>query len=188
MPTQVLCAEDIKRLLGLTPHPKEGGFFARTFASEDRLNASSFDAARYSGPRHTMTAIYYLLEPDTFSEMHMLASDEIFHRYLGDPVQMLQLHEDGSASRHVLGSDLLTGQRPQVAVRRGTWQGARLLRPERGAEAMASYGFALLGCTVAPGFEYADYTSGKRSDLLARWPKEAELIRALTHAEVEPGL
>lgn len=149
---------------------------------------SCFESRRYNGPRQTSTAIYYLLEPETFSEMHVLASDEIFHHYLGDPVQMLQLHPDGSASQHLLGSDLLAGQRPQVAVRRGTWQGARLLPHTSDAANTPRHGFALLGCTVAPGFEYEDYLSGKRSDLLARWPQEAELIAALTHTEAQPGL
>ena len=171
-------ATDIKELLNLQPHPREGGCFARTFASGELLPASAFSPTRYDSPRNTLTAIYYLLEPDTFSEMHVLASDELFHHYLGDPVQMLQLHEDGSSSRHILGPGLLAGHRPQLAVRRGTWQGSRLLPTAAGARC---HGFALLGCTVAPGFEYADYTSASRAALLARWPGEEELITALTH-------
>ena len=182
-----LTAADVKRLLALEPH-KEGGCFVRTFASDELLEPSAFATPRYTGPRHTSTAIYYLLEPHTFSEMHVLASDEMFHHYLGDPVEMLQLHGDGSASRHLIGSDLLGGQRPQVMVRKSTWQGARLLSPDQGSSQAISHGFALLGCTVAPGFEYTDYISGKRSALLARWPHEARLITALTHPEPEPAL
>ena len=197
-----LTAADVKRLLHLEPHPREGGFFARTFTSGERLAPNAFSPARYDGPRDTATAIYYLLEPGSFSEMHMLASDELFHHYIGDPVQMLQLHPDGSSTTHVLGADLFISQRPQITVRRGTWQGSRLLplsnNQVTGSEVMGSevtksegtnnegtnnggtHGFALLGCTVSPGFEYADYRSATRGELLSRWPGEAELIAALT--------
>src|SRR5207249_3960045 len=102
-------------------------------------------ASRYSGDRSVSTAIYYLLTPGTFSALHRLKSDEIFHFYAGSPVKMLQLHEDGRGEEIILGSDVLAGQQPQVLVRRGVWQGSYLLP---GGE------FALLGCTVAPGFEY----------------------------------
>lgn len=183
-----LTAADAKRLLHLEPHPREGGFFARTFTSGERLAPNAFSPARYDGPRHTATAIYYLLEPGSFSEMHVLASDELFHHYLGDPVEMLQLHEDGSATTHVLGANLCVGQRPQIAVRRGTWQGSRLLPLSNNevtnnevTDNESTHGFALLGCTVSPGFEYADYRSAPRAELLSRWPGEAELIAALTH-------
>ena len=177
-----LTAADVKRLLHLEPHPREGGSFTRTFTSGEPLAPGNFTPTRYDGQRHTSTAIYYLLEPGTFSEMHVLASDELFHHYLGDPVEMLQLHPDGTAGTHILGSDLLTGQRPQVAVRRGVWQGSHLL-PWASATSIApapQHGYALLGCTVAPGFEYADYRSASRSDLIGRWPGQAGLIVSLT--------
>ena len=172
-----MTADDIKRLLHLEPHPREGGFFARTFTSGELLAPDAFTPARYDGQRHTSTAIYYLLEPGTFSEMHVLGSDELFHHYLGDPVEMLQLHSDGSATTHLLGSDLLAGHRPQVAVRRGAWQGSHLLLQPPTA---VTHGFALLGCTVSPGFEYVDYRSATRAELLAGWPEQAQLIHTLT--------
>lgn len=179
-----MTASDLKRLLHLEPHPREGGCFVQTFASTDTVPAEAFSPSRYDRPRPLSTAIYYLLEPDTFSEMHVLASDEVFHHYLGDPVEMLQLHPDRSSSRHILGSDVLAGERPQLTVLRGVWQGSRLLAPriDRAAQGVrrAVQGFALLGCTVAPGFDYADYRSAARADLIARWPGEAEWIRALT--------
>src|SRR5581483_11176343 len=102
-------------------------------------------------PPAAATAIYYLLTPDTVSAMHRLATDEIFHFYLGDPVEMLQLRPDGSHRVAILGPDLDAGQRPQIVVPRGVWQGARLVPGGR---------FALLGTTVAPGFDYADYETG----------------------------
>jgi uncharacterized protein len=166
-----MTANEVKRILGLQPHPREGGWFVQTYAAEERLPADLFGDRRYAGPRRTSTAIYYLLEPDTFSEMHCLQSDEVFHFYAGDPVEMLQLSPDGSGRTVILGKDLLAGQRPQVLVERGVWQGSRLIPGGR---------WALLGCTVSPGFEYEDYESKDRASLIARWPQFAERIAALT--------
>jgi predicted cupin superfamily sugar epimerase len=168
-------AEDIKRLLGLVPHPREGGCFVRTYESGEYIPASALDP-RYNSPRLTGTAIYYLLEPHTFSEMHKLRSDEIFHFYLGDPVEILQLSTDGSGRVVNLGTNLAAGERPQVIVPHGVWQGSRLA-----PHATSSYGFALLGCTVSPGFEFEDYEEASRAELLAQWPAWAEMIQARTH-------
>lgn len=170
MPTvEALCA-----LLGLVPHPIEGGFFAETYRSGDLLPGDALPA-RYRGPRAAATAIYYLLTPETFSAMHRLGSDEIFHFYLGDPVEMLQLAPDGSHRVVMIGPDLEAGQRPQVVVPRGVWQGARLRPGGR---------LALLGTTVAPGFDYADYETGARAALLASHAAARDLVTALTR---EPG-
>ena len=167
-----MTADEVKKLLGLAPHPREGGWFVRTWESPELLTAASFADARYDGARRTSTAIYYLLEPDTFSEMHMLASDEIFHHYSGSAVQMLQLFPGGRSERVVIGPDLQAGQRPQHVVPRGVWQGSRLLQPD---------GWALLGCTVSPGFEFVDYKDASAEELVRQWPQEAELIRQLSH-------
>lgn len=167
-----MTASEVKELLGLTPHPREGGWFVQTYAASETVAATAFADARYAGPRRTSTAIYYLLEPETFSEMHRLRSDEIFHFYAGDAVEMLQLFPDGSGRTVVIGNDLVAGQRPQVVVERGVWQGSRLV--DGGS-------WALLGCTVSPGFEYEDYDSATREELTARWPAFAGYIAALTH-------
>jgi hypothetical protein len=178
MREEKLTAEDVKRLLGLSPHPREGGWFVRTYEADEIVSPEVFSDGRYDAPRRTGTAICYLLEPGTFSEMHVLASDEIFHHYAGDTVEMLQLHPDGSSRRVMIGKDLRAGERPQVIVPRGVWQGSRLLGS---AQAHAdAFGWALLGCTVSPGFEFADYRSASRTELIARWPAEAEMITALT--------
>jgi predicted cupin superfamily sugar epimerase len=170
-----MTAEEVKRLLGLAPHPREGGWFVRTYEATERVPAEAFasrvPAARYPTARLTGTAIYYLLEPDTFSEMHRLKSDEVFHFYAGDAVEMLQLCEGGAGRVIVIGNDLSAGQRPQVLAPRGVWQGSRLV--QGGA-------WALLGCTVSPGFEFEDYEQGGREELCAGWPDSAEMIRALT--------
>jgi len=166
-----MTADEVKKLLGLQPHPCEGGWYARTYEAAETVDAAAFGDARYNGERRTGTAIYYLLEPDTFSEMHRLKSDEVFHFYAGDAVEMLQLMEDGSGRTVVIGNDLAAGERPQVVVEREVWQGSRLVKGGR---------WALLGCTVSPGFEFEDYESGEREALSNGWPEFAEMIAALT--------
>ena len=159
-----MTAEQIKTLLKLEPHPIEGGSFRQSWASAGSLHLPR-------GTRAQGTAIYYLLEQGQFSEMHVLDSDEMFHFYLGDPVEMLQLHPDGSSAIVVLGQDLAAGQQVQVLVPAGVWQGTRLIDDGK---------LALLGCTVVPGFDYADYRNASYEELAAKWPDQTERIRALT--------
>jgi predicted cupin superfamily sugar epimerase len=168
----MLTVEALRRILGLVPHPVEGGYFTETYRSADQIPAAALPAG-YAAARAASTAIYYLLTPDTFSAMHRLASDEIFHFYLGDPVQMLHLHPDGTHRIVVIGPDLEAGQRPQLVVPRHTWQGARLLPGGHSR-------YALLGTTVAPGFDYTDYETAPRADLLTTHPAAKNLILALT--------
>jgi len=161
-----MTADEIKKLLNLEPHPVEGGSFRRTYASAHKVEMPR-------GLRHMGTAIYYLLEPGTFSEMHVLASDEIFHFYLGDPVEMLQLYPDGSSAIFTLGPDLAAGQHVQLVVPAGVWQGTRLVGAGK---------VALLGCTVTPGFDFADYRNADFAAFVEKWPQEAERIRKLTRS------
>lgn len=156
--------EQIKAWLQLQPHPIEGGFFRRTYTSPGTLDLPC-------GTRPQGTAIYYLLEPGTFSEMHVLASDEIFHFYLGDPVEMLQLHPDGRSQVFTLGPDLAAGHHVQLVVSAGVWQGTRLIGNGK---------VALIGCTVTPGFDFADYRSATYAELASQWPAEADRIKKLT--------
>jgi predicted cupin superfamily sugar epimerase len=169
-----MTAEEVKKTLGLVPHPREGGFYTRTYESGERIPATAFSDGRYSGARHTGTAIYYLLEPGTFSEMHRLKSDEIFHFYAGDPVEMLQLHAGGKGGIIRIGNRLELGERPQVVVPRNIWQGSHLAPGGQ---------WALLGCTVSPGFEFEDYEAGTREALCAEWPAFSQLIGGLTHPD-----
>jgi hypothetical protein len=167
----MMTADELKKLLGLQPHPREGGWFVETWRAEETIPKSALHS-RYSADHAAGTAIYYLLEPHNFSELHRLASDEIFHFYLGDPVEMLQLWPDGSVKTFILGADIGAGMQLQLCVPRNVWQGSRLTR---------SGSFALLGCTVSPGFEYADYESGSREALSRQYPQAEDAIRALTH-------
>lgn len=162
--------EKLRLMLNLKPLPEEGGFYSESYRSNEKLARAALPN-RYAGDRHFGTAIYFLLTPDTFSAMHRLASDEIYHFYIGDPIELLCLREDGSGETVTLGTEFERGMRPQFTVPRETWQGSRL-RP--GGK------FALLGTTMAPGFEFADFELGKRATLLQRYPKFSEMIRQLT--------
>jgi predicted cupin superfamily sugar epimerase len=166
----MLTADEIINTLNLQPHPAEGGYFLETYRSAE----SVADPKR--GERRYGTAIYYMLtaEPGVFSEMHRLDVDEVFHFYLGDPVEMLHLYPDGSGKQVILGNDLAQGMRPQVTVPGGVWQGSRLLHGS------VEYGFTLMGTTMAPGFEYSDYESGSKAILSGLYPQFEELITALT--------
>lgn len=165
-----MTADKIKKLLQLETLPHEGGFFNETYRSALDIPREVVGGA-YSGARSASTAIYYLLTETCISRMHRLPGDELFHFYLGDPVRMLQIHPDGSHEEIVLGQDLAAGMRPQVVVPGGTWQGARVIDGGR---------FALLGATMAPGFDFDDYEHGQRSALAAAYPALADRIRALT--------
>lgn len=171
-----LSAADIIRMLSLSPLPEEGGFFRETHRSSLKLPARVLPPV-YSGSRHAATAIYYLLTAETRSLIHRLPGEEVFHFYLGDPVEMIQLFPEGKALRVLIGSDLEKGMEPQRVVPAGVWQGARLV---------PGGNFALLGTTMAPGFEFGDFEIGDRTLLLRQFPEHADLICALTE-EGNPG-
>ncbi len=164
-----MTADEVIAALQLQPHPVEGGFFRETYRSPAMLPASALPS--HNAERAVSTAIYYLLKPGHVSELHVLPGDEVFHFYLGSPVQMLQLWPDGTGREITLGANILAGEVPQLVVPGGVWQGTRLL---------GDTGFALLGCTVAPGFDYADYKSETRANLTKKWPAFAKQITALT--------
>jgi len=159
---------DLIRHLALRPHP-EGGFFRETYRDSFVLPASALPEHR--GPRSASTAILFLLEAGVFSALHRIASDELWHFHLGDALVVHQLHPDGRRQDLVLGSDVAAGQLLQAAVPRGTTFGARVTDGGR---------FSLVGCTVAPGFDFADFTMPARAELLEAFPAHAALIQTLT--------
>ncbi len=150
----MLTASEMCQRLGLTPHPVEGGHFRETHR-----------CAR-------STAIYYLLEGAGLSEMHRLPGDEIYHFYAGDPLETLLLFPDGTGRVVEVGADVAGGQVPQLVIPGGVWQGS--------VRTAGPHGWALIGATMAPGFEYADYERGLRADLCHRWPAFADAIAART--------
>lgn len=154
-------ADAVLRLLNLAPLPGEGGYFRRTFTSRHCTDAN----------RPFGTAIHYLVTPEEFSALHVLMPDELFHFYLGDPVEMVQIDEQGNLTRIVMGHQLDRGQVVQHLVPGGIWQGTRLV---------AGGQWALLGCTVVPGFEYSDSLLGDRDALTKKFPKHADVIRRYT--------
>ena len=163
-------AEQIKELLNLQPLPVEGGYFLETYRSRFALSQQSLPAG-YRGERALSTAIYYMLTPDTFSAMHRLKGDEVYHFYLGDPTELLVLKPDGTGETIQLGQDIASGMRLQHVVPAEAWQGSHLV---------AGGKFALLGTTMSPGFESADFDLGNRDEMSFRYPDYVDLITLLT--------
>jgi predicted cupin superfamily sugar epimerase len=152
--------------LGLIPHP-ERGFYRETYRSPADVASD-----RHGGTRSASTAIYFLVtasEPATF--LHRLVSDEVFHLYDGGPLEILRLHPDGKWDVAVLGMNLDAGERPQIVIPAGTWFGTEL---RKGAS------HCLVGCTVAPGFEFADFELAEGPELEARYPDAADRIRRMS--------
>jgi predicted cupin superfamily sugar epimerase len=153
-------AADIVERLALVPHP-EGGFYRETWRSQREVTGHP------GGVRAAGTAIYFLLPAGAFSAFHRVSSDEAWHHYDGDPVDLHLLDEaDGRHSAITLGRDIAAGQVSQHVVPAGTWQAA-VPRGDR---------YALCGCTVAPGFEFADFEMPPRAVLLATFPQHAEVV------------
>jgi predicted cupin superfamily sugar epimerase len=166
----VITVDQVKSLLKLKPLEPEGGYFAETYRSALKVPADALPR-HYQDARALASAIYYLLTPDTFSALHRLATDETYHFYLGDPVELLMIKQDASSVTRILGPNILEDMELQVTVPQETWQGSRLLPGGR---------FALLGTTMSPGFEVGDYEPGRRDDLLEAFPHLREEITALT--------
>ncbi len=164
-----LSAKQVIELLDLRPLPIEGGHFRQTYAASRTIDPGP----PQEQSRPLSTAIFYLVtcEAGSFSAMHRLSSDEVYHFYLGDPVEMLLLHPDGGSETLLLGHDIGAGQHVQVVVPAGSWQGAHLIE---GGE------FALMGTTMAPGYAHSDYEGADAEELETLYPGRSELIRRLT--------
>ncbi|MHC4185810.1 MAG: cupin domain-containing protein [Planctomycetota bacterium] len=163
-------AQQIIEFFGMKPLPREGGYYVETYRARHKIGKAALPE-KYAGERNLATAILYLITPETFSALHRIISDEIFHFYLGDPVTMLQLHPDGTSEIITVGQDVVNGQRIQVIVPADTWQGCLVSEPGR---------VALMGTTVVPGFDSADFELAKRAQLLERYPSQRDLILQLT--------
>ena len=167
---KMLTAERIIKMLNMKPLPEEGGYYVETHRSAHSVPSHSLPD-EYQTERSLSTAIYYLLTPDTKSLLHRLPTDEIFHFYLGDPVLMLQLYTDGSSKTLILGHVIDAEQFVQVTVPKGVWQGSYLLDGGN---------YALMGTTMAPGFDFVDNEIGDRVNLLDKYPDQRDLIIRLT--------
>ncbi|MDQ0749619.1 putative cupin superfamily sugar epimerase [Streptomyces africanus] len=153
--------DDLIAHYGLEPIPREGGLFRQTWAGPERPDG-----------RPEGTAIVALLTagPDDYSALHRLPTDEIWHFYLGDPLELLLLAPDGSTRTVVLGPDVLGGQHVQFTIPAGTWMGGRV---REGGQ------WTLFGCTMAPGFTFEGYEHGDAAELTARYPAVADQVRGL---------
>jgi predicted cupin superfamily sugar epimerase len=155
------------KTLGLTQHP-EGGWFAESYRAAESIPAAALPE-RFNGPRSFCTAIHFLLEQGDFSALHRLKSDELWHFYAGEPLTVHVITPAGKHERILLGGNPEQGERFQAMVPAGCWFGAET--HER---------FALVGCTVAPGFDFADFEMAAQAELLASFPQHAALILRLT--------
>jgi uncharacterized protein len=164
-----LAVEDLIRILELTPHP-EGGFFRETYRSPEMIAQPALPA-RFAGSRSCSTAIYYLLPSGSRSRLHRLKSDETWHFYLGGPLSLSYIEPSGEVRRLVLGPRLEEGHSLQQVVPSGSWMGALPL---------PGTAYSLVGCTVAPGFDFADLEMGSRRELSVRFPQARGLIETLT--------
>lgn len=162
--------EEVISSLKLEKHPEEGGWFRETYRSAEKFGGGSLPS-RYQGDRAYSTHMYYLISADHFSGLHLVKSDEVYHFYLGDPALLCLIAPDGTARETVLGSNISAGETLQCLVPFGHWQAVHL---KPGGQ------WALLGCTVSPGFEYIDFEDGNRQSLLAQFPQHKELITKLT--------
>jgi len=168
-------ASALIQYLQMAKIPDEGAWFAVTYRSSDTIPAEALPA-RYGSARPAGTGIYALITREDFSAMHRLKTDEVWHFYAGDPIELLLLQPGGNSEVVFLGADVLGGQHPQFTVPAGVWMGARPVTV--GAEA-----YSLFGCTMSPGFDYGDYEPGYRDVLQAAFPGQAGLIAELTRTE-----
>ena len=167
--------DHIVKKLSLKNHP-EGGFFAESYRSSDQLDAGTL--APWHGltdrTRSISTAIYYLLAGKDFSAFHKIKSDECWHFYLGASFEIIEITPAGNLIKTILGTDIKAGEIPQYVVKAGHWFGSRLLDPTGNEK------FGLVGCTVAPGFDFKDFIMGSRDQLRTLYPEHHEIITAMT--------
>ena len=169
----MITSQDIVKKLNLKPLPGEGGFYYETYRSETDV-PSRLLGLDGKDTRHVSTAIYYLVTPESFSALHRVKSDEIFHFYAGDPVEMIQIDPNGNILRITIGSDIMNGEQPQVLVPKGSWQALKLR--DGGS-------WSLMGTTVSPGFEFEDFELGSRDELLNTFPQLREDIIRYTRED-----
>jgi predicted cupin superfamily sugar epimerase len=163
-----MTADDVIKKLKLVPLPEEGGFYRETFRSKRLVQSELL------GEMSECTCIYYLITPESFSGLHWVDQDEIFHFYAGDPVEMFRFTSQDDASFITIGNDIVNDEVPQVIVPPGVWQGTKLKNPSKDS-------WALLGCTVAPGFEIENFHIKSREELTSDYPSLKDNIAKYTN-------
>ena len=163
-------AEDLIARLGLEKHP-EGGYYRETYRSEDLLATENLPERFTGGERSLSTAIYFLLAGEDFSALHRIKSDEVWHFYAGGTLVIHVLDQKGQYTRHRLGNACHDDVSFQAVVTAGCWFGACLEKPES---------YALVGCTVSPGFDFRDFELAEKGEVLRMFPEQEKLIARLT--------
>jgi predicted cupin superfamily sugar epimerase len=166
-----MTAQEIIGKLQLEPLPGEGGFYRETYRSDHKLPVKCLPVS-FDSDHHLETCIYYMITPESYSEMHKLPGSEIWHFYAGDPAEQIQISPEGKVETFVLGSDILKGQIPQLVVPPQTWQATKLIGNGK---------FALFGTTMAPGFEFSDYVAGNLRELMNSHPEYKNEISNFFH-------
>tara|TARA_R110002073_G_scaffold306012_5_gene475185 strand:+ start:29918 stop:30415 length:498 start_codon:yes stop_codon:yes gene_type:complete len=165
-----LTAKEIIELFNLQEHP-EGGYFSETYRSSEVISNNEL-GEKYQGDRNHSTSIYFLLTSEKFSAFHKINQDEIWHYYKGAPLKLHIISKEGNHSFVMIGNDFEKGEVPQYVVKGGDWFAAEVLEEDS---------YTLVGCTVAPGFDFADFVLPKRKVLIELFPKHKEIIKTLTH-------
>lgn len=162
--------KEIIKKLELAPHP-EGGYFKETYRSQGKIE-KEYLPDEYGSDRNYATCIYFLLTADTFSAFHKINQDEIWHFYDGSPIELHILSEDGNHSKVIIGNNFSKEHIPQYVVPGGCWFAAKVMDNEA---------YALVGCTVSPGFDFKDFVLPSRKELIAKFPEHQQLITNFTH-------
>ena len=168
---QPISSEFLVKKYNLQPHP-EGGFYAETYRSPELIVHSALPD-RFNGDRAFATAIYFLLPSGALSALHRIHSDEVWHFYAGDPLELVMISPAGESTTVFIGNDPSLGQHFQFVVPAGYWFASRCT--------VADGGYSFVGCTVAPGFDFADFEMAKRQELSQRFPQHELLIKEFTH-------
>jgi len=163
-------AKDWITKLELLPHP-EGGYYKEVYRANEKIDKAGLPS-RYSSERAFATSIYYLLESGQFSSFHKLKSDETWHFYNGSPIAIYLISLSGDYQKIVVGDEIGKNQLLQHTIERETWFAA---------EPLEKNSYSLIGCSVAPGFEFDDFELGKRNELLASFTNHSEIISRLTN-------
>lgn len=166
-----MTADDLIRTLRLLPHP-EGGYYRETYRCAEMIPAAALPG-RYQGARAMSTAIYFMLTGENFSAFHRLHSDELWHFHAGRAIEAHMIHPGGRHECITVGCDIPGGELPQVVFPAGCWFAARMKDRK---------GFGLVGCTVAPGFDFADFELARRDELTGLFPAHAALINEFTRS------
>lgn len=162
--------QEIIKTLNLQPHP-EGGYYKETYRSEGVINTDSLDK-NYSGERNYSTSIYFLLTSDNFSAFHKINQDEIWYFHEGSSIQLHTISEDGKHQQFTIGNDITKNESPQLIVPGNHWFAAKVNNANS---------YALVSCSVSPGFDFSDFVLPTRKELSNLFPQHKEVINEFTH-------